>query len=83
MQFRMKNAPEWFCNVIYKHYIDELHDIHMQIKTTPNYTDLVFKEIALDYFSNKGFTVWLDQGNHLCFDLDPDNPKWFFEILRT
>ena len=83
MQFRMKNAPEWFRNVIYKHYINELHAIEQVAKTIPDYNDQKFKEIALDYFNNKGFTVWLDQGNHLCFDLDFDNPKWFFEILRT
>jgi hypothetical protein len=43
----------------------------------------VFKEIALDYFSNKGFTVWLDEENHLWFDVDSNSPKWTFEILRN
>lgn len=83
MQFRMKNAPEWFCNVIYKHYIDELHAIEQVAKTDPNHNDQRFKQIAVDFFIRKGFTVWIDQGNHLCFDVDPDSAKWTFEILRN
>ena len=83
MQFRIKNAPEWFCNVIYKHYIDELHEIQKKAKTIPDYKDQRFKQIAVDFFICKGFTVWLDKENHLCFDVDPDSAKWTFEILRT
>ena len=79
MQFRMKNAPKWFCDVIYKHYIDELHAIEQD----PNYNDQKFKEIAVEYFTCEGFTVWLDKENRLCFDVDPDSPKWTFEILRS
>ena len=83
MQFRMKNAPKWFCDVIFKHYTDELHAINMAAKTMPDYDDKKFKDIAVEFFTKKGFTVWLDKENRLCFDLDPDSPKWTFEILRS
>jgi hypothetical protein len=83
MQFAFREAPEWFCNIIYKHYIDELHTIEQVAKTIPDYNDQRFKEIAVDYFTRKGFTVWLDQDNHLWFDVDPDSAKWTFEILRN
>ena len=83
MQFRFKNAPEWFCDVIYKHYIDELHSIHKAGKKSAEYNDEQFKRIAVEYFTNKGFTVWLDINNQLCFDVDPDSARWTYEILRS
>ena len=83
MQFRMKNAPKWFCDVIYKHYIDELHSIQIAAKKSSEYNDEQFKRIAVEFFTNKGFTVWLDKENRLCFDVDPDSAKWTFEILRS
>jgi hypothetical protein len=83
MQFRMRNAPEWFCGAIYRYYINELHEIEKAAKTIPNYTDQRFKEIAVEYFAGKDFTVWLDADNHICFDVDPNSAKWTFEILRN
>lgn len=83
MQFHMKNAPNWFCNVIYKCYIDELHINYMAAKKNEEYNDLKLKEIVVEFFTNKGFTVWLDKENHLCFDVDPDSAKWTYEILRS
>ena len=83
MQFRMRNAPKWFCDAIYRYYADELHEIEKAAKTIPNYTDQRFKQIAVDFFIHKGFTVWLDEENHLWFDVDSNSPKWTFEILRN
>lgn len=83
MQFRMRNAPEWFCNLIFRHYAEELHKIQKAANTQPTYSDQRFKEIAVEYFVSKGFTVWLDAENHICFDVDPNSAKWTFEILRN
>jgi hypothetical protein len=79
----MRNAPEWFCNLIFRHYTEELHNIQKAANTEPTYSDQKFKEIAVDYFTEKGFTVWLDAENHICFDVDPNSAKWTFEILRN
>jgi hypothetical protein len=79
----MRNAPKWFCDAIYRYYADELHEIEKAAKTIPNYTDQRFKQIAVDFFIHKGFTVWLDEENHLWFDVDSNSPKWTFEILRN
>lgn len=54
-----------------------------QQKKSAEYNDQKFKEMAVEFFTNKGFTVWLNQDNHLCFDVDPDSAKWTFEILRN
>ncbi len=83
MQFRIKNAPNWFCDVIYKYYIDELHINYMAAKKSEEYSDLKLKEMAVEFFTRKGFEVWLDKQNHLCFNVDPDSAKWTFEILRS
>jgi hypothetical protein len=83
MQFRIRNAPEWFCNLIFRHYTEELHAIQKAANTEPTYSDQKFKEIAVEYFAGKGFTVWLDADNHICFDVDPDSAKWTWEILRN
>jgi hypothetical protein len=82
MIFRFREAPEWFTTHILNHYVEELHDIQKAANTEPKYSDQKFKQIAVDYFSSKGFTVWLDQENHICFDVDPDSAKWTFEILK-
>ena len=83
MQFRFKNAPKWFCDLIYKYYIDELHSNYMAAKKSAEYDDLKLKEMAVEFFTNKGFTVWLDKNNQLCFDVDPDSARWTYEILRS
>ena len=82
MQFRFRDGPEWFHDHILK-YIDELHSIQMAGKKSSKYNDEQFKRIAVEFFTRKGFTVWLDKNNHLWFDVDPDSAKWTFEILRT
>ncbi len=83
MQFAFRNAPEWFATHILNHYVDELHNIQKAAKTIPDYNDQQFKQIAVDYFSSKGFTVWLDADNHIWFEVDQHSPKWTFEILRS
>lgn len=83
MQFRFRDAPEWFCDVIYKNYIDELHSIQMARKKSAEYSDEQFKRIAVEFFTNKGFEVWLDKDNLLWFDVDPNSANWTFEILRN
>jgi hypothetical protein len=55
----------------------------MAAKKNEEYNDLKLKEIVVEFFTNKGFTVWLDKENHLCFDVDPDSAKWTYEILRS
>ena len=82
MQFRFRDAPEWFHDHFLKYYVDELHSIKKSQQTVFD-NDLLFKRIAVEFFTNKGFTVWLDENNHIWFDVDPDSAKWTFEILRT
>jgi hypothetical protein len=84
MQFRFRDAPEWFGDHLLTYYIDELHKIQKKAQTlTPNFDDIKFKQLAVKYFSSKGFTAWLDENNQLWFDVDPDSAKWTFEILRN
>jgi hypothetical protein len=83
MQFAFRDAPEWFYAHIIKCYIDELHSIQMAGKKNSEYNDEQFKRIAVEFFTNKGFTVWLNQAGQLWFDVDPNSTKWTFEILRT
>jgi hypothetical protein len=82
MQFRFREAPKWFHDHILNYYTDELHAIQAAL-TVPDYNDRKFKEVAVEFFTSKGFTVWLDQDNHLWFDVDPNSTKWTFEILRN
>lgn len=82
MKFVFRDAPEWFHDHILKYYIDELHQI--QKSQQSDWTkDKLFKQIAVDFFTNKGFTVWLDKNNHIWFDVDVTEAKWTFEILRN
>lgn len=83
MQFAFRDAPEWFYAHIIKCYIDELHSIQMAGKKNSEFNDEQFKRIAVEFFTNKGFTVWLNQAGQLWFDVDPNSTKWTFEILRT
>ena len=83
MQFRFREAPKWFHDHVLNYYTEELHNIQKAANTEPIYSDQKFKEIAVDYFTSKGFTVWLDADNHLWFDVDPDSAKWTWEILRN
>jgi hypothetical protein len=55
----------------------------MAAKKSAEYDDLKLKEMAVEFFTNKGFTVWLDKNNQLCFDVDPDSARWTYEILRS
>ena len=61
----------------------QLHAIQKAAKTIPDYNDKRFKQIAVDFFTSKGFTVWLDESNHLWFEVDLDSAKWTWEILRN
>ena len=83
MRFRFREAPEWFYTHVLNYYTEELHNIQKAAKTIPDYDDQRFKEIAVEFFTREGFTVWLDQDNHLWFDVDPDSTKWTFEIIRN
>jgi hypothetical protein len=83
MKFAFGDAPEWFRDHVLNYYTEELHNIQKAAKTIPDHNDQKFKEIAVDYFRNKGFDAWLDQENHLWFDVDPDSVKWTFEILKN
>lgn len=83
MQFAFRDAPEWFGDHILKYYIDELHNIQMARKKSKEYNDEHFKRIAVEFFTNKGFEVWLDKNNQLWFDVDQTESKWTFEILKN
>ena len=83
MQFSFRYAPKWFHDHILNYYTDELHAIQKAAETIPDYDDQRFKQIAVDFFTSKGFTVWLDESNHLWFDVDLDSAEWTFEILRN
>jgi hypothetical protein len=83
MQFSFRDAPEWFSTHVMNNYINELHAIEQVEKTDPKYNDQKFKQIAVDFFINKGFDVWLDKDNHIWFEIDQHSPKWTFEILRN
>jgi hypothetical protein len=65
MQFSFRYAPKWFHDHILNYYTDELHAIQKAAETIPDYDDQRFKQIAVDFFTGKGFTVWLDKSNHL------------------
>ena len=82
MQFRMRDAPEWFSDHILKYYTDELIKIRKSQQTVFD-NEKLFKQIAVEYFTDKGFTVWLDEENLIWFDVDPESEQWTFEILRT
>lgn len=49
MQFRFREAPEWFHNHLLNYYINELHAIEQAAKTDSNYNDQRFKQIAVDF----------------------------------
>lgn len=83
MQFSFRDAPEWFSDHILKYYIDELHSIQMAGKKSKEYNDEQFKQIAVEFFTDKGFTVWLNKNKQLWFDVDQTDSKWTFEILRN
>ena len=83
MQFAFRDAPEWFYAHILKYYINELHSIQMASKKSSEYIDEQFKRIAVEFFTNKGFNVWLNEAGQLWFAIDPDSAEWTFEILRT
>jgi hypothetical protein len=83
MQFAFRDAPEWFLDHILKFYITELHEIQKAAKTSPDYDDEQFKQVAVEFFTGKGFILWLDEENKIWFDVDPDSAKWTFEILRN
>jgi hypothetical protein len=83
MRFRFRESPKWFYDHVLNYYTDELHAIQKAALTIPDYDDQRFKQIAVDFFIHKGFTVWLDEENHLWFDVDSNSAKWTFEILRT
>lgn len=84
MQFRMRDAPEWFSTHLLEYYINELHEIQKKEKAIdPSHDDVKFKQLAVEYFTDKGLTAWLDKNNHIWFDVDPDSANWTFEILRS
>jgi len=84
MKFRFRDGPVWFSDHVMENYINELHKIQKKQKTLiPDFNEIKFKQLAVDFFSMKGFTVWLDQDNHLWFDVDFTGPEWTFEILRS
>lgn len=83
MRFAFRDAPEWFSDHILKYYIDELHNIKMAAKKGSEYSDEHFKQVAVEFFTNKGFIVWQNNAGQLWFDVDPTDAKWTFEILRT
>ena len=83
MKFRFREAPEWFYDHVLNYYTEELHNIQKAANTEPTYSDQKFKEIAVEYFTRKGFTTWLDEENQIWFDVDPDSTKWTWEILRN
>lgn len=83
MRFRFREAPEWFYDHILNYYTDELHSIQKEANIDPDRDPDKFKQIALDFFTKKGFDVWLDEDNRLWFDIDQDSPKWTLEILRN
>lgn len=83
MQFAFRNAPEWFYDHIIKYYTDDLYRIQKTLGVDPKlHNNREFKQITVDYFTEKGFTVWLDEDDTLWFDIDQDSTKWTYEILR-
>ena len=82
MQFRFRDAPIWFSDHLMENYINELHKIQKKQQTLFS-NERRFKEIAVEFFTAKGFTVWLDTDNHLWFDVDFSGPEWTYEILRS
>ena len=83
MRFRFREAPKWFHDHVLNYYTEELYNIQKAANIEPTYSDQKLKQITVDFFIDKGFTVWLDEDNQLWFDVDPDSTKWTFEILRN
>lgn len=82
MQFRVRDAPEWFNDHLLSNYVNELHRVQETLKPEPGYTNLEFRQMACEFFKEKGFDVWLDEEGHLWFDIDANSPQWTFEILK-
>jgi hypothetical protein len=84
MQFRFRDAPIWFSDHLMENYINELHELQKkENRLAPNFDETGFKRIAVEFFTTKGFKVWLDSDLHLWFDVDFTGPKWTYEILRS
>ena len=84
MQFRFRDGPVWFSDHLMENYINELHEIQKKQKIlVPDFDEIKFKQLAVDFFSKKGFTVWVDSDLHLWFDVDFTGPEWTYEILRS
>ena len=84
MQFRFRDGPVWFSEHLAENYMNELHRIQKKSKTIgSNFNEIRFKQIAVEFFSKKGFTVWVDSDLNLWFDIDFTGPEWTYEILRS
>jgi len=84
MQFRFRDGPVWFSDHLMENYINELHELQKKAKTlAPDFNETEFKRIAVEFFTANGFKVWLDQDNHLWFDVNFTSPEWTYEILRS
>ena len=84
MKFALRNAPKWFSDHIFAHYLDKLQALQREAKRAGFYSDQDFKQITLKYFQNRGFTVWQDEETgYLWFDVDENSAFWAFEILRN
>ena len=84
MQFCFRDGPVWFGDHLLENYINELHKIQKKAKAlAPDFDEIKFKKLSVEFFTSKGYTVWLDQDNHLWFDVDFTGPEWTFKILRS
>ncbi len=80
----MRDCPEWFNTLLINNYINELHIIKRKAEQEHSaYDDKQFKNIAVEFFKNKGFIVWLDEKNQLWFDINENDSRWTFEILAN
>ena len=86
MQFSFRDAPSWFNGYIMDEFLDEFHtQAHQQgaveesLKNPRNHDKLL--DFAIEFFSAKGLCV-RKQDRQVRFDIDENNPKYFWLILK-
>jgi len=86
MQFSYKDCPSWFNNYIIETYLEEFHtraNFANSLKETitdPEHRDKLI-DFAVDFFNHKGITAE-KRDRQLWFDIDENDPKYFWIILK-
>ena len=86
MQFSFRDAPGWFNEYVIDEFLDEFHTqahqrgaVEESLKNPRNHDKLL--DFAVEFFSAKGLCV-RKQDRQVWFDIDENNPKYFWLILK-